>query len=71
MLLRRSQTKEGQMAKSTKSVDLEFSQEKETKGTVRYSEDSDEPKVGKLYIKKDAAKELGNPKNLNVTIAAA
>lgn len=58
------------MAKEAKNVELEFTQERETKGTFRYEEDGDDPAVGKLYLKKDAAKKLGNPKSLTVTIAA-
>lgn len=57
------------MAKS-KSVSLSFEQEKETKGTIRYSEVGDDPSVGKLYLKKPAAEKLGNPETLTVTIKA-
>lgn len=55
------------MAKS-KSLSLEFEKEKETKGTIRYSEVGDEPAVGKLYLKKPAAEGLGNPESLTVSI---
>lgn len=53
-------------------LELTFEQEKETPGTVRYSEEGDKDKhsVGKLYLKKAAAKKLGNPDSITVTINA-
>lgn len=53
-----------------KKVTLKFTKEKETKGTFRYSEDGDDPKVGSLYIKKSACGDLGNPESLTVVITA-
>jgi hypothetical protein len=62
--------KEGLMAK--KEFQVTFETEKETTGTVRYSEvgDKDSHKIGKLYLKKAAAKSLGNPKTIGVTVSA-
>lgn len=53
---------------------LKFQIEKETKGAVRYAEESvgqfDEATVGTLYVRKSAFKELGRiPQVLTVTIA--
>jgi len=53
-----------------KKVTIKFSKEKETKGTFRYTEEGDDPKVGSLYIKKPAAAELGNPESITVVITA-
>jgi hypothetical protein len=44
---------------------LKFTKLDETKGTFRYQEDGSEV-VGRLYIKKDAAKKLGD--KITVTI---
>jgi hypothetical protein len=60
---------------------LKLAREKETPGTVRYIEVPDEdgkfaegmlngPGVGTQYIKKYAAKALGDPKTITVTIEA-
>ena len=57
--------------KAPESVELSFTKERETKNTVRFSEDSENPVVGTLYIQKSAANDLGNPDNLTVTITAA
>lgn len=40
-------------------VKLNFEFEKETKGTIRFKEISDDPVVGTLYIKKAHLDELG------------
>ena len=40
-------------------VKLNFEFEKETKGTIRFKEISDDPVVGTLYIKKTHLDELG------------
>ena len=37
---------------------IRFEFEKETKGTFRFKEVSDEPVIGTLYIKKSAVKDL-------------
>jgi len=52
---------------------LKFTFEKETKGAFRFKEADvgkfDEPKVGSLYIRKSALKELGTvPQSVEVTI---
>jgi hypothetical protein len=57
--------------KASKSLTLSFTQERETKGTFRYSEDGDEPVVGTLYVKKAAAAKLDNPESITVTIEVA
>jgi hypothetical protein len=59
------------MAKKEKSLSISFTKEKETKGTFRYAEDGDDPAIGKLYLKKDAAEKLGNPEDLTVTVTPA
>ena len=59
-----------------KTVTVEFTMEKETKGTFRYSEVTEglnEPKIGALYIRKSALAEMGfkeAPAKLTVTVAA-
>lgn len=40
-------------------MSIKFEFEKETKGTVRYREISEDPVIGTLYIKKSKLKELG------------
>lgn len=49
-----------------------FDREKTTKNTVRYAErTSDEPvRIGALYLQKTAAKALGDPETLTVTLTA-
>lgn len=53
---------------------LLFERERDTKNTIRYAEvpqTEDEPVVvGTLYIQKFAARELGNPERVVVTIEA-
>jgi len=54
---------------------LTFTQDRETKGAIRYAEDGvgkfDEPTVGTLYVRKSAFKELGRiPATLTVTVEA-
>ena len=47
---------------------IDFTLERETKGTYRYSEDDSRmPKIGTLYIKKYAF-EAGAPKKVKVTL---
>lgn len=38
---------------------IRFIFDRATKGTFRFTEDSEDPKIGTLYLKKSAAKELG------------
>ncbi len=54
-------------------MDLKFEFDKETKGAVRFKEQSDKPIVGTLYIKKEALPELGITKQdeLNIRITRA
>ena len=52
-------------------MELTFKKDKETKNTVRYAEQGDEPVVGTLYLQKSAVEKLGNPDTLKVTIEAA
>lgn len=54
-------------------VQLEFTLERETKGTFRYAEKTagefDEPVVGTLYVRKSAFKAEGKvPQSLTVTV---
>lgn len=51
---------------------LSFRRERETKNTVRFSEDGDEAEqaIGTLYLKKEALEQLGNPEELTVTVRA-
>ncbi len=51
-------------------IEISFSKEKETKGTVRYQEDGDrdDHMVGTLYVKKQAFDGAAYPETLNVTI---
>ena len=57
-------------AKAPQSLVVTFSFERDTKTTKRYSENSDEPIVGTLYLKNKAVAELGNPDAVRVTIEA-
>jgi hypothetical protein len=47
-------------------MEIEFEFERETKGTYRFKEIGDTPKVGTLYVKKYALAE--RPEKLKVTI---
>jgi len=50
-------------------MELTFIKERETKGTVRYKEESKAPKIGILYIKKWALQdEKVYPEVIDVTI---
>jgi hypothetical protein len=58
------------MATTTKTnLTLPFELEKETPGTYRYSETSDNPAIGKLYIKKTAL-QGGAPQSITVTVTS-
>lgn len=52
-------------------LEIMFMKLQETKNTVRYQESSDNPKVGSLYLKKEAAASLDNPESLKVTVEKA
>lgn len=49
---------------------LTFTQERETKNTIRYQETSDVPAIGTLYVQKHLWAELGKPENLTIEINA-
>lgn len=56
------------------ALTIKFTKEKDTPNTVRYAEvvpDDDVKQVGVLYVQKHAAKALGFPETLTVTIEAA
>jgi hypothetical protein len=59
------------VAKTTK-LTVKFPElDRETQNKVRYvEEEGDNQVVGKLYLSKDAAKKLGNPDSITVTIEA-
>lgn len=52
-------------------LEVAFTKDQETKNTIRYQEDSDNPKVGTFYLKKGAAASLDNPETLKVTVEKA
>jgi hypothetical protein len=54
-----------------RNLTLKFVRERTTKNTFRFAEQSANPVVGTLYVKKWAHSSLGAPENLTVTIAAA
>lgn len=58
------------MAKTTKSdtLELQFTKERETKNTVRFSEDGKQQAIGTLYVQKSALAKIGDPEALSVTI---
>jgi len=61
---------------ATKNLSIEFDEERETKGTKRYSEveeDRAKQAIGKIYLKKDAIKKLGlkDGQGIKVTITGA
>lgn len=58
------------MANKAKPVVATFKFERETKNKVRFEEVSEEPVIDKLYVSKKAVAELGDPKELTVTIEA-
>ncbi|MCQ4638680.1 hypothetical protein NE619_18295 [Anaerovorax odorimutans] len=47
---------------------IKFEVEKETKGTIRYRELSEEPVIGTLYIRKAHLKELGLTGQENIIV---
>ena len=49
-------------------MSIKFEFEKETKGTVRYKEISDDPVIGTLYIRKSHMEELGISGKGNITV---
>jgi hypothetical protein len=53
---------------ATTIVNVAFDLEKETKGTVRYTERGHAPLIGTLYIRKNAFETADYPKVLQVTV---
>lgn len=53
----------------TPSVEVKFTEERETKHSVRFQEVGGE-KIGTIYVKKPTLAEIGNPRNIVVTIEA-
>ena len=52
-------------------IPLDFTLERETKGTFRYAEDSEVPIIGSLYIQKWAIKQYFNefpPKKISLVV---
>lgn len=60
------------MAKG-KSLIVNFTKERDTKTTTRYSEDGEKTDhtIGTLYVKQSALKKIGNPETLTVTIESS
>jgi len=57
-----------------KEIKATFKQQRETKGTVVYREEVNNDGaeiIGSVYVKKTAVKDLGSPKSITVTVAAA
>jgi hypothetical protein len=54
------------------TITIELEKDRETKGTWRYAEvTDDDPVIGTLYVRKPAARRLGDPESLTVTITTA
>lgn len=55
---------------AAKQITVKFTQERETKNTVRYAEDGDPDThaVGTLYVQKSHLEKIGTPETLTVTI---
>lgn len=49
--------------------ELNFTKDRETKGTYRFAEEGDNPIVGNLYVKKEAFAGGAAPDKLKVTVA--
>lgn len=45
-------------ASTTSGTEVHFAKERETKNTIRYAEQADEPVIGILYVKKTVAANL-------------
>ena len=55
------------------AIQVQFTKERETPNTVRYAEvvpDGDPAVIRTMYLQKFAAKQLGNPDSITVTIDA-
>ena len=53
------------------TITIELEKDRETKGTWRYEVTDDDPVIGTLYVRKPAARRLGDPESLTVTITTA
>lgn len=56
------------------SITVELVREKETKRTVRYTEQGDDPQIGTLYVPKGTLEAMGPgqwPERISLTIASA
>lgn len=61
-------------AAASKKTVVTFTKERETPNTVRYQEvvaEGDPALIRTLYIQKFAAKDLGSPESIKITIEAA
>ena len=57
-------------APETERLTAVFTQDKVTKRTFRYKEDSETPIIGSIYVQQDEAARLGNPERITVTVEA-
>lgn len=53
------------------AVRVVLERDKETKRTVRYAEQSDNPRVGMVYVPNGTVAELGNPAAIEITLTRA
>jgi hypothetical protein len=51
-------------------VTVTMTLDKETTRTIRYKEDTENPRIGVIYIPKATLAELGDPQEITVTISA-
>ncbi len=54
----------------TTEIQLSFAKDRETKNTIRFEEQAEEPIVGTLYVKKTALETISNPDTVTVTVTA-
>lgn len=52
------------------NVEMKDGKVRETKNTIRFEEDDDEPIIKKLYMPKELLESWGSPKAVRVTIEA-
>ena len=54
------------------TITVALQKDRETKGTWRYAEvTEDDPVIGTLYVRKPAARRLGDPESIPLTITTA
>lgn len=54
------------------TITVALQKDRETKGTWRYAEvTEDDPVIGTLYVRKPAARRLGDPESITLTITTA